>query len=115
MEWDGGNRVLWFTAFGDHQDDAHAISFDEVRVHPVGVCFVSNGGTAALLSPIEKAAVSDPEDYRVAWRLWQQVLPIRQRAIAESLEQLAAQAEASVARSSADARWPGQREMMASL
>ena len=51
--------------------------------------FHGAGRIAALLTPIEKSAVDDPEDYRVAWQLWQEVLPVRQKLIDRAFAGLA--------------------------
>jgi hypothetical protein len=88
LQWVDEHRLFWFTAFGDTTADGHAVAFEEIQGHPVGVCFVAHGVIAAFLAPIDKAAVEDPEDYRVAWRLWQEVLPMRQQLINDALAKL---------------------------
>lgn len=107
LRWGGDHSVFWFTAFGDGEGDAHALRFDEIQVHPVGVCFVDRSGIVAFMAPIEKAAVEDPEDYRVAWKLWQEVVPMRQKVISDALIKLAAR--------QCDVRYPPARAVRRSV
>ena len=66
-----------FPAFGERATDVQLLPYLELRVHAVGVCFMEGTQIRALLAPIEKSAVEDPDDYLVAWSLWMEVLPLR--------------------------------------
>lgn len=88
LRWTGERELFWFTAFGEKPADGHLVAYDEIEIHSVGVCFVHGGAIAALLSTIEKAALDDPDDYRVAWRLWQEILPLREPLIRSVLDGL---------------------------
>lgn len=78
LRWLGEHRMAWFTAFGDKAEDALVLDFDHLEVRPIGVCFIQDGAVVALLSQIEKSALEDPDDYRIAWQLWQDVRPLRE-------------------------------------
>jgi hypothetical protein len=77
LRWGDEGRVFWYVAFGDKLGDGYVASYDDITLHPVGVCFEYRGEIVALLAPIEKCAVEDPNDYRVAWNLWREVRPLR--------------------------------------
>lgn len=82
LRWADDHTVLWFTAFGENARDAQLVRFDRVEIHPVGACFLRGSSILAFLTSIEKSAVDDVDDYRIAWRLWQELLPLRETAIA---------------------------------
>lgn len=76
FSWIGANRVFWFTAHGDREDDGHVLEFDRAEfLDGKGVEFLTDGKRVALLTEIARAPVEDPEDYSVAFSLWQQVAP----------------------------------------
>lgn len=78
FDWLGSRRVFWFTAYGETLGDGHVLDFDAAHlVENVGLCFTRGAGVRSLLSPIEHARVDDPDDYRIAWQLWQEVEPLR--------------------------------------
>jgi hypothetical protein len=77
LRWSEGS-VCWFTAFGDSPGDAHRLDFTEAHVvQRHGISFLNGRVTTARLSTIDAADLEDPDDYRVAWQLWQQVAPLR--------------------------------------
>ena len=86
LDWLDENRVFWFPAFGDKPQDGAVLAFSQATVVPTGICFLEREVIAGFLAPVATAAVEDPEDYAVAWRLWQQIKPLRQGLIAEALE-----------------------------
>lgn len=88
LQWGHEDTVVWFTAFGENQHDGHLLRFERIEIHPVGACFCQGSSILAFLAPIEKAAVDDVDDYRIAWRLWHEVLPLREPAIARVFEDL---------------------------
>lgn len=86
LRWAGDDALLLFPAFGENPADARILWFDELRLHPAGVCLLEAGQTIALISSIDRAAVDDPDDYRVAWSLWREILPLRTRVIDQAFE-----------------------------
>jgi hypothetical protein len=81
LRWSDG-CVCWFTAFGDSPGDAHRLDFSEaVVVQRHGICFMKERAAAGYLSTIDAADIEDPDDFRVAWRLWQQIAPLRTKLI----------------------------------
>ena len=90
LRW-GEGCVCWFAAFGDSPRDAHRLEFTEAHaVQWHGICFLDGRVTAARLWTIDAAGVEDPDDYRVAWQLWQQVAPLRTALIEECYARLQA-------------------------
>lgn len=88
--WQGDDGAFWFTAFGDAARDAHVLRFESFHSVPnLGVCFYRDGVVAATLSPIDATQLEDPDDYRVAWKLWQQVAPLRRGFIDQCSRNLA--------------------------
>jgi hypothetical protein len=84
LEWLEPRRLFWFTAYGEDHSDAHLLEFDaEPVIQDSVIYFRSDGKIVSLLSPIERAEVEDPDDYTIAWRLWQEVMPLR-RALIET-------------------------------
>lgn len=82
MRWVEGTGLLLFTAYGDSPADAHLLLFDDAIVNASGsVTFMCDGHVGGALHRIEDADVDDADDYRVAWRLWQQVAPLHERLI----------------------------------
>lgn len=90
LHWAGDDAVFWFSAFGDAPADGRLVRFDAIEIHPVGACFMQGAEIVAFLAPIEKAAVPDVDDYRIAWRLWQEVAPLREPLIARVFDALLA-------------------------
>ena len=78
LEWLELRRLFWFTAYGESLADGHLLEFDAMHmVEERGLYFSTAGNIVASLTPIEQAKVEDPDDYRIAWQLWQEVAPIR--------------------------------------
>jgi hypothetical protein len=76
--WMDARRVFWFTAYGDSTADGHLLEFDESLPNEnLEISFLRNGRIVGQLTPIEQAGVDDPDDYRIAWQLWQEVAPLR--------------------------------------
>jgi hypothetical protein len=74
--WIDANRLFWFTAHGDREDDGHILEFDRAEfIDGHGVQFFRDAKRVGLLTDIAAADVDDPEDYSVAFALWQQVFP----------------------------------------
>lgn len=82
LRWSSSRAIFVFAAYGEDARDARLMQFDGAAVAENGVVhFSRNGRLLATLSPIEKSGVDDPDDYRIAWQLWQQVMPLRTQAI----------------------------------
>lgn len=76
LQWIDSNRLFWFTAHGDREDDGHVLEFDCAElIDGSGVQFFRRGKRVGWLAEIARAEVDDPEDYAVAFSLWQQVAP----------------------------------------
>lgn len=76
LSWIDSNRMFWFTAHGDREDDGHLLEFDRAEVMDgEGVQFFNAGKRVGLMTEIGRSDVDDPEDYSVAFALWQQVAP----------------------------------------
>lgn len=76
LDWLDENRMFWFTAHGDREDDGHVLEFDMAEfVDGQVVEFFHRGQRVGLLTDIATAKVDDPEDYAVAFSLWRQVEP----------------------------------------
>lgn len=83
--WLGPRHIFWFVAHGDVEDDGRLLEFDELRVLPrERIVFTRDSSVIAHLGSIDEADVEDPDDYRVAWGIWQQVGPTRGDLIARS-------------------------------
>ena len=83
--WLSDRQVFWFIAHGDTEADGRVIEFDEVQVlHRDRVAFVRERKVIAYLVSIDHADVEDPDDYRVAWGIWQQVAPARTALVSKS-------------------------------
>ncbi|HVU33462.1 MAG TPA: hypothetical protein VHE61_08500 [Opitutaceae bacterium] len=84
--WLGPRHVFWFVAHGDAEVDGRVIEFDESQVlNRERIAFVRNRSVVAYLVSIENAGVEDPDDYHVAWQIWQQVAPAQSGFIARLL------------------------------
>lgn len=82
LEWLEPRRLFWFTAYGEGHSDAHLLEFDgEPVIQNSVIYFRSEGKIVSLLSAIDRAEVEDPDDYTIAWRLWQEVMPLRRTLI----------------------------------
>jgi hypothetical protein len=76
ISWIDSNHLFWFTAHGDRVEDGHLLEFDRAElVKGRNVAFYREGKRVGLLADIADAKVEDPEDYSVAFALWQQVAP----------------------------------------
>lgn len=102
FRWLGTNRVFWFPAHGDREDDGHLLEFEAAElVNEREVHFLRNGRMVGRLTDIERATVEDHEDYSVAFTLWEQVAP-RTRALIdrsrEKVERLRTEASGQASR-----------------
>lgn len=89
MRWRDETGVLFFIAFGDGARDARHLAIDTVTEESDGRIRFSIGGMLrAKLERVELAAVADPDDYRIAWQLWQQVAPLQRSVIDRSFTAL---------------------------
>lgn len=89
MQWVDDAELLLFTAHGDTRADAHRIRFDEAIVNPSGsVTFLRDHHVAGMLQHIDDADVDDPDDYHIAWQLWQEVAPLRRGFVERCFEAL---------------------------
>jgi hypothetical protein len=78
LEWLESRRIFWFTAYGETLADGHLLDFDSLQVvEGRGIYFARQGNIVSQLTPIDQANVEDPDDYRIAWQLWQEVVPLR--------------------------------------
>ena len=83
----GGNRLFWFAANGDDpRADGHLLHFDAARVEQGSqLCMLRKGAIIARVTSIEDSGVTEVEDFRAAWRVWQQRRPACERLIGASL------------------------------
>jgi hypothetical protein len=93
FRWDDPNRIVWFAAFGDLDADAHLFSFHSAHRMGNEVVFRHSDGDELGLIGIEHAGLEDPDDYRTAFQLWQQVAPMRADFIGRAYGRLEAFAE----------------------
>ena len=77
---------MFFTAYGDGMRDVTWAPCESARRTASGWQLQSVAGVAGLVSTIDLARVADPEDYRIAWNLWQQVWPLRRKLINECFD-----------------------------
>lgn len=78
LEWIEPRRLFWFTAYGETLQDGRLLDFDSLQViEGSGIYFSRAGNIVSHLMPIDQARVEDPDDYRIAWQLWQEVAPLR--------------------------------------
>lgn len=82
--WTSSGALLLFAAFGERCEDVITIrNADVARVAENCIVWFQAGSPTFQLSEIERATLSDPEDYRIAWQLWQQIIPLK-RSVIES-------------------------------
>ena len=86
FRWLRDQLAFVFPAFGESVSDARLVPCDGIKVHAFGICFAFRGRITGLLSPIEKSAVEDPDDYRIAWTLWNEVVLIKRPALDSIIE-----------------------------
>ena len=78
LRWHADTGALLFVAFGEDERDAHFLAIDAITEERDGSIQFSHAGLAcAKLEDIAGASVDDPDDYTIAWQLWQQVSPMR--------------------------------------
>lgn len=83
LEWSDGAGLVLFTAHGDGPADVHQLIFDDVMINSRGsATFLRAGDVVGALHAIDDADVDDPDDYRIAWQLWQEIAPARRDLIA---------------------------------
>lgn len=93
LVWLASDRFFWFTAHGDTVDDGDVLEFDECHaISDQWICFYRAGQLAACLAAIPAAGLEDPDDYLIAWQLWHEVVPRREKLIWNSLARFAAPA-----------------------
>jgi hypothetical protein len=91
LRWTDDQHVLWFVAHGDSENDAHALSFDQVQVNDNGgLSFMHQNRVQGYLSPIAHAQVEDRDDYRIGWQIWHEVAPLYENMIARAFDSLEA-------------------------
>ena len=88
FEWLADDRLFVFVAYGDAPKDAHILRFDQIQLVGGTIRLAREDRTIAELSRIEDSLVDDPNDYRIAWQLWQQVAPLRRELIERCYEAL---------------------------
>lgn len=87
--WLNDREVFVFPAHGDAGDERVVECDEAVLLDTQIVGLKRRGSLVAQLAAINAAGLQDPDDYRVAWQIWQQVAPlVRDKIIAlrESLE-----------------------------
>lgn len=88
LVWLEPNKLFWFTAHGDSPQDGHLLVFeDSCAVANRWICFFHSGRLVGCLSAIRAAGVADPDDYLIAWQLWQEVAPMRAKLIRNCVAQ----------------------------
>ena len=92
--WTKNGALLLFSAFGERNEDITCIHDANVaRVGESGVMWFQSGAPIFQLSAIEHAPIADPDDYRIAWALWQQVVPLRRELIERCFDTIEAQVD----------------------
>lgn len=86
LQWLSESRLFFFAANGDGPADAHQLEFDSSLLDSGAVRFFRAGKLVGLLTPLERADVPDPEDYRVGWQIWQTNAPMKQPLIDQLVE-----------------------------
>jgi hypothetical protein len=90
LQWPDDRELLMFTAYGAEPADAHRVRFDDALLHASGsITFLSCGEVVATIQRIEDADIDDPDDYRIAHRLWSDVAPVYRARIDRCYEALA--------------------------
>ncbi len=80
------SRVFLFPAHGEEGDE-QILEFDRaVLLDTQIVGFIRGSDLVGQLAAISAAGLDDPDDYRVAWQIWQHVSPMMQ----EKIDQLRA-------------------------
>ena len=87
--WIGPRHVYWFAAHGDRDADAHLLEFEEVDREGNHVHFLVSGKRVATIAAIDDTEVDDPDDFLIAWQIWQQVAPMRRMLLERSREECA--------------------------
>jgi hypothetical protein len=113
--WLDPQRVFWFTAYGDTVADGHLLEFETTRASSAGVYFLNKGQVAACLTNIDEAGVDDPDDYRIAWQLWQEVAPLRSGLIEEACAQLTGEPWRSLGAGQVRIALPSQTRVVAKV
>jgi len=91
LEWIDEAGLALFIAHGDGPADVHRLIFDDVMINSRGsVTLLQQGHVIGTLHAIDDADVADPDDYRIAWQLWQEVAPLRRDLIARCFAMVAA-------------------------
>jgi hypothetical protein len=90
LRWWSRNQLAWFPAFGEGAEEARLVSFDQVQGAQDSLTFMRRRTPLARLSTIASAGVDDPDDYRVGWQLWLEVVPKRRAFIDAAFARLTA-------------------------
>lgn len=87
LVWLRPGQLFWFAANGnDPTEDGHLLSFDTVKADkPSEILLMKKKRVVATLTSIEQAGLPDADDFRAAWRVWQQRRPACERLIGASL------------------------------
>lgn len=87
LQWIDDRELLLFPAFGDSPGDVRRLRFDEAAFDETGnVTFSRDHRMIGRICRIGDSGVDDPDDYRIAWQLWQEVAPLRSAFIQRSYE-----------------------------
>lgn len=81
FHWEEPSRIRWFPAFGDRESDAGVFSFHYAHADASRAEFRHAGGSRIEITTIDEAEVDDRDDYRVAWQIWQHVVPLQAKLI----------------------------------
>jgi len=109
FEWVGESAAFMFPAFGERTTDGRLVAFTDITLSTTGLCFLHGTLIAGYLCAIDKAALADPDDHRVAWRLWQEVRPRQRKLIERAREHCIAAAAARERVTPFSARAPAGR------
>lgn len=85
----GPHHVYWFAGNGDTSADAHLLEFEEMHREGNQVHFLVSGQRVAAIAAIDDTDVDDPDDFLIAWQIWQQVAPVRRALLERSREECA--------------------------
>ena len=89
FRWVSPDRVAWFVAHGEDEEDVHLLVFDQVQiVDGHGVCFLRQSEVLGYLTAIDHAQLDDPDDYRIGWQLWLEVAPLKTALIERALQRI---------------------------
>lgn len=95
LRWIAPSSIGWYPAFGDRLDDARHFTYDAYQIGRGSITFFDGNIEVAELTTIDRAGLPDPDDYRVAWQLWLEIVPLRRAFIDACIDAHVATLEAA--------------------